>query len=693
MQKCSATTQAKFHQLYRTSERVPFYFCVQELVKLCQVALAIYDKLAPEYADGLLCDVTERAINDWWTDIGTDVYNVEPSDGHLGATTVSAILGLLMGAHNRLKAFGAPVGKDAFDIASMKRAIGHFQRQQKLEKTRRLDRQTLDKLHRATAKAASGEGWAVPQAIKSTVAELSGKGGEMVMGMVGAREKAGIAEVETLDIDRLTQLVTGARAKWLWQGKAPKYGTGSVFQDLTSQKDMIFTKDDQGGYAWTSGKRDSTNEIPRVRTLNEADLAPHPFSRVGTEDRDPQLKRNLTKTLPLKKGETRSGFGRLKEAVGIPGIRSHHHKQTKDNPYSDFDGDHATYNGPLESEEALAGESPVRERSLSPTGKRMLMLQHAMDHKVNERYKEDDEDEARDEMPEASPLPDLGLSQREFDIRARPTIRARQYTAETQNTDTSQPEPYNNVRLAPPRPKLSAKASTYGRLVSGLAEVEGAEPPYLRRRESARPAFETPRGFARAPRLPRHLSFSAIEEVVLTWEDVSAEYAEASSLSQKPADALRTQKALEVEAKKKAEKLHYLKQTTIPWVERQVDEVDTFDSTAQAYQEELNALYLQRLEDYQMLRSTSTDVISEEKLGLTEGMKAVETLGAKLDYEINALQSRVEDVEDGVGEFERNIVDIEARVDGLIAEEGMRDSWFPWPAWCSIRGKRQTKVV
>jgi hypothetical protein len=54
----SSATEAKFHQLYRTSEKIPFNASVIELVKLCQVALVLFGKLEPEFADGLLCDVT-----------------------------------------------------------------------------------------------------------------------------------------------------------------------------------------------------------------------------------------------------------------------------------------------------------------------------------------------------------------------------------------------------------------------------------------------------------------------------------------------------------------------------------------------------------------------------------------------------------------------------------------------------------
>ena len=207
----SAAVQGKFHRLYCTSDRVPLYNAVMELVKLCQVALVLFLKLAPEYADGLLCDVTEAAINDWWTEIGIEYFDVEPNDGILGPTTVAAILGLLVGARNRLSTFGAPISRDVFDLSSTKRGIAYFQKSQKIRKSRRLDRRTLDKLHKVTANAANGEGWPMPRAIKSTVAELSGKSGDMMMSIVGTRDRTGVAEVESTDIETFAQYTNGER--------------------------------------------------------------------------------------------------------------------------------------------------------------------------------------------------------------------------------------------------------------------------------------------------------------------------------------------------------------------------------------------------------------------------------------------------------------------------------------------------
>lgn len=187
-------TQTKFQQLYKISDRVPLSQAVMELIKLCQVALYMFEKLDHEYIDGLLCDMTETGINNWWIEVGAEHYNFEPTDGILGPSTVAALLGMLMGARNRLHWYGAPVTKDVFDIDNTKRGIGHFQKSQKLEKTRRLDRPTLLKLYSVTAKAAAGDGWGVQRAVKSTVTEIGGKRGEIVMGMVSGKDKGGLCE-------------------------------------------------------------------------------------------------------------------------------------------------------------------------------------------------------------------------------------------------------------------------------------------------------------------------------------------------------------------------------------------------------------------------------------------------------------------------------------------------------------------
>jgi len=81
---------------------------------------------------------------------GTNFYNAEPSDEILGPTTVAALLGMMIGG---LSLCGTSVPKYAFDLP---RAIGYFQKQHKLQWAKRLDRETVDKLHRITIKGPSG---------------------------------------------------------------------------------------------------------------------------------------------------------------------------------------------------------------------------------------------------------------------------------------------------------------------------------------------------------------------------------------------------------------------------------------------------------------------------------------------------------------------------------------------------------
>ncbi|KAL9116922.1 MAG: hypothetical protein Q9187_006549, partial [Circinaria calcarea] len=361
-------TQAKFMHLYRISDRTPISRAVIELVRLCQVALMVFMKLAPEYADGLLCDVTERAINDWWTDIGTDHFNVEPGDGILGPTTVAALLGTLLGARNRLNAYGAPVGKDVFELRCTKRAIAYFQKAQKLPRSRRLDRQTLDRLHRVTSKAASGEGWNMPKAVKSTVAELSGKGGEIMLGMVGGRDRAGIAEIETLDIETFVRFASGESCKWLWYGKTRKSNQGDPLSNLKVEDEMVFSGDEHVGYVWASRKRDSlADEVrPYSGQLDHLYMRPVEGSQTTIEnsDREQAFRKTVFKSVTGKMNDARSGLGRIKDAVGISGLRGHHHRYSKEgDTTSDVDalGDRSPEDEKGRTGNELVSPSPLHD--------------------------------------------------------------------------------------------------------------------------------------------------------------------------------------------------------------------------------------------------------------------------------------------------------------------------------------------
>jgi chromosome segregation ATPase len=172
------------------------------------------------------------------------------------------------------------------------------------------------------------------------------------------------------------------------------------------------------------------------------------------------------------------------------------------------------------------------------------------------------------------------------------------------------------------------------------------------------------------------LSFSAIEDCLLGFEDITATDDDSTAKPTRPLAALIQQEAIKSFSYRKARRILFLEQASVPFVESAVNTVENLDQMAQQHVEQLNELYYQRLEEYQSLRATSTEVIGEEKSALTEGLRKVEVLGQKVDYEVNALQSRIQEVEDALNEFDRNVTDIEARVRELVDEDTGRTSWL-----------------
>ncbi|KAL4869154.1 hypothetical protein BDV12DRAFT_87098 [Aspergillus spectabilis] len=652
LQAPAPATVAKFYQLYRTSERIPLYNAVIELVKQCQIALMIFGNLAPEYVDGLLCDVTEAAVEGWWTDIGIDLYNIEPSDGRLGPTTIAALLGTLMGARNRLHEFGAPVAKDAFDISSLKRGIGGFQKSQKMKRTRRLDRHTLDRLHRATAKAANAEGWT--DAVKSTMAELSGHGGEMVMGMVRGKEKGGIADIETIDIDKFAQLANGERAKWLWRGKPRK---SAVEANGPPAADMMFTTDEQGGYVWTSRKRHSHEDLGMDPSFQKSDRSwkQQPETAGPAEDKDQNLSRMVIKGVSGKVSDARIGFGKFKDAVGLPGLRSHLQKQTKDGV--EFGGDAAqlpsvesdTEIGPLKKSETVI-QSGYQSAPL-------LETQILNDGEPGEQLS-DPAVQSAETMPPAITV-DHAASNEDTDTSRKASVARTDEDLHDLDPSKTDVSGVSGDQESVPTPASCAMA--------------------LRRPHSCDDLnFET--DFERENDYwPRHLSFSTVEEVVLARKGLDE-----NAILEKPdaplEEAMVHEDVLASDARISGSRIRDLEIHTVPWVESQVSSVDRLNQTLYNSHEKLSSSYLEQFELYQKIREQSSDLLAGEHSQLTEHMKRVEMSGAKLDYELHALESKVEDVETGLGEFERHVDDIELRVKALVRgeEEKQNYSWLSW---------------
>jgi len=135
---------------------------------------------------------------------------------------------------------------------------------------------------------------------------------------------------------------------------------------------------------------------------------------------------------------------------------------------------------------------------------------------------------------------------------------------------------------------------------------------------------------------------------------------------------------LAAEAKRMRDRIADLEEEIRPWVEKKLAAMESLDSQANRDQEELNAMYYQRAEEYENLRSGSSALLSEERSHLTEAVKDVEVLGQKLEYELSTLLSKVVDVEDGVANIERQVQEVEARAQELEDEEKGKEAWSHW---------------
>lgn len=663
-------TQAKFLQLYKTCDRIPILQSVLELIKLCQAALFIFGKFEQEYIDGLLCDLTETAINDWWTEIGSEYYNIEPTDGILGPTTVAALLGTLMGARNRLSYYGAAVSKDPFDLDCMKRGIGTFQKSYKLEKTRRLDRQTLLKLHTVTAKAAAGEGgWGVQKAVKSTVAEIGGKRGEIVMDMVGGRDKAGISDIETLALDRFISLTVGERAKWLWHGKPRRTLPDRHENSIPDMGNLIFgkeTRDDMTTPISTRSSQprplDEDLEAPRVYSAPAPGSAASVGESPGEKD---ALRRTVFKSVAGRVSDARSGFGRIRDAMGA-GLRGHVSRPSKDEA---CDTTMAGYSSPniatlAQSSAALSNPAMVG---------RAFTWKNKPEEYANGFRKEREADSLV--LVKSA----LGYGDGE------PPALAASYRATSSDVQLSNVESKPDPQTAEIRKELVMSDISVAGSVVDECDLQG---PFLtaernstiglsclQRRHSINISSLTLQTQPNENRWPRRLSFSEAEEAVLRWEEV-ADIADQSEAIDAVTVLQQLDSTAEI-ARSLYDRITELQVGVSPWVSAKVAAIEALDNTYAHQRDSLHSVYYQLSDGHQELKQRSNEMVAEERAHLTEAVKDVEALVAKLEYEINALVGKVQDVEDGVVQFEAQVEDVEKRAEELKATLEIES----WPHW------------
>ncbi|KAI8965395.1 hypothetical protein F5Y11DRAFT_9163 [Daldinia sp. FL1419] len=666
----TGAAKAKFYQLYKTSEKMPFSDVVIELVKICQVALLLFGKLEQVYIDGLLCDVTETAIGDWWTEFGAEYYNIEPTDGILGPTTVAALLGLLMGARNRLSYFGAPVPKDVFDIDATEKGISYFQKYQKLERTRRLDRQTMHKLHTVTAKAAAGEGWGVQKAVKSTMTEIGGKRGEIVLGMVGGRDKGGIGDIETLDLDRFISLASGERAKWLWFGK-PKRSTGDNHEKpIPDMSNILFGKEDPSSQTKKTHTTPLEEETTETRRREDTPVysTPAPGSAVSVAD-SPGDKDAIRRGLKSVARDARSGLGRIKDAMySGGGLRGHNSRLSKD------ESSESTIAGPRSS---VLSDSSTGFMTSPSSGPASAQIGRAFTWKTKpEEYLNAMK---RDREIESAPASVVVIEEAPSkELRSIP--KSNGHVQRPINEDFKRGSQATEVRNEVTAVVESSVANSVvaendlqGPFVETDQQLNTVSPSLYRRHSIgvSRPPEQHPLNEAR---WARRLSFGDVEEAILRWEEV-IDFDQGAGLDSIEAPGKHAY--LTELARNLYVDIVDIKQGIEPWADSKVRSVMEMDDYYARQQEELQTIYDQLTEAYRRTKEDSQETIATQRARITEALGDVGVQAAKLEYEINALVSRVQDVEDGVAQFEIQVDEVERRADELKMQLET-ESWLHW---------------
>jgi hypothetical protein len=641
-------THAKFSQLFRVSDRIEFQQGVLELVRFCQLALVAFGKLQVEYADGLLCDVTERAVNDWWSDIGADIYGVEPDDGILGPTTVSALLGLLMGARMRLHELDYQVPKDCLDLKGLEVGISQFQKSSKIDRSRKLDRVTLDRLHKASAKAVSTDGWKVSRGLKSTVADLGGKGGEMVVEMVG-RQKASISSIETTDLATFTKNVKGESLKWLWLGK-PRKNVGDD-ADLYDGSPAFFALHrqftDEGGYS--APGRSLTKESGRSSTMETTDSRRPSLSSEAALDREPQLRKAVLKTVSDKFNDARLGFGWIKDVVGIPSLRGHRTRETPEGFVSSSDPGLPLTKQLSRAKNRLRKDAPDENTP----------LRKSLEYE-NERTSLD----ILRALPDSSPA-----SSQKLDDLSRVSTRE-DYSPRRLHAS---PKVRDSRPVTPERAEIS---SLHGSAQDAENPAELLQPALLRHRASYSQIETRPLNSAR---WPRRVSFSAAEDALFISPRLKSVLGTATVGDPEIDDALRLERFQTLLKRLLWMEIADTHTSLAVWVDRTIHQTQLLEKDLRTSGTSLSESYFQALNEWQMLQQNSDTHLASERDVLEDAVHEVEALSAKLEYEIGSLRSRVQDVDYGLKWFIAEVDALEQRAAALApANSKLGEGWLRW---------------
>ncbi len=485
----------------------------------------------------------------------------------------------------------------------------------------------------------------------------------MVMDVVGRRDRAGIAEIETCDMEHFVQLVIGERAKWLWYGKPLKKGAArdalGVPETLddgrpNATRQLSFKEGEHGGFTWTARK----SVADGLNRKEQDDDAGIPDEQTA-EDED-GIKGVLKRTSGFK--EARSGLGKFKGAVGF----GHKYTSSKDESPHTPNSPHSP-RVPLSPVVSTPPPRQSHEHSRRPGMRRSISSPVSSNGQPQSPVQEHRQRSGAESIPEhknreALPAYAASYQERHHADQSHESLKAPSFlTADQKNGDTMPAdEAAEDATYASVAGSVYNEVNLDEELPSG-PETEQDMARLMRRTVSYSRVIDVNLQTKSENAYPRHLSFSLAESSVLSWESIVSPPS-AEAVFEDLAEELQHERFTADELKQLRHLIAELSTNTVAFTQAQLYSLTSLITKCDEDQETLESMYRPQLDRTHALRGGTETITRSEKERLEESAKEIETLAAKLDYEVSGLKGKVEDVAVGVEDFAKGVGRVEDRV-------------------------------
>ncbi|KAG0208536.1 hypothetical protein BGX28_000540 [Mortierella sp. GBA30] len=206
----SDAQREKFNQLYRISDSTDFEDTVIRLVDLVQNCLFIFGLFKLSDVDGLLCNATERGLDEFYHTFLSSKFQKFPSDNALDPNVLAGMFSKLSNIRGKLQHLVSNVPKDPFaEPVAFINAVKAFQIKKPDLKACFLDLKTTEAITSAYQSSFNPQGLKVHKVLKSKIEDFSGM-------------TAVNPEGETTDLEVFAKHIHSDSLKQVWRGK-PKH--------------------------------------------------------------------------------------------------------------------------------------------------------------------------------------------------------------------------------------------------------------------------------------------------------------------------------------------------------------------------------------------------------------------------------------------------------------------------------------